>query len=122
VPPRHARGTSDSDGTTWLEPVTDDQYQAAGAAGTPAQYRNSSSCAPARPPRPGGSAPTPRERDELRVLLDDRARILTEARDERRQRAERAEHDLDAIRAELAQARPETGAAGTPRRRRQGRE
>lgn len=30
-------GTSDGDGTTWLEPVTDDQYQAANAAGTPVQ-------------------------------------------------------------------------------------
>ncbi|MGO9790066.1 MAG: hypothetical protein ACLP8S_11415 [Solirubrobacteraceae bacterium] len=35
-----------------------------------------------------------RERDELRELLDDRARMLTEARDEQRQRAERAEHEL----------------------------
>jgi hypothetical protein len=49
-----------------------------------------------------------RERDELRELLDDRARMLTEARDEQRQRAERAEHELGQARGELAQLRAGT--------------
>ncbi len=49
-----------------------------------------------------------RVRDELRELLDDRARVLTEARDGERSRAER---DLDAARAELAGMRQEPGQA-----------
>ena len=72
-----------------------------------------------------------RERDELRELLDDRARMPTEARDEQRQRAERAEHELGQARGELAQLRAgtrkdvaqESGAAAggeTPQRRRRG--
>jgi colicin import membrane protein len=50
-----------------------------------------------------------RERDELRELLQDRASTLTEAREAQRRRAERAEHDLDAVRAELTQLRPKPG-------------
>jgi 3-oxoacyl-[acyl-carrier protein] reductase len=64
-----------------------------------------------------------REREELRELLEDQARHLTEARDTQRRRAERAEHDLDAARAELAQLRSTTAAADAstaPRRRRGG--
>ena len=72
-----------------------------------------------------------RERDELRELLDDRARMLTEARDEQRQRAERAEHELGQARGERAQLRAGTrkdaaqesaAAPGgeTPQRRRRG--
>ena len=46
-----------------------------------------------------------RERDELRSALDSRAQILEETRGELRARAERAERDLDAVRAELARIR-----------------
>jgi hypothetical protein len=53
-------------------------------------------------------------RDGLRELLDDRGPDTD--RGTRRAARQRAEHDL-AVRAELAQARQETGAAGTPRRR-----
>jgi hypothetical protein len=64
-----------------------------------------------------------RERDELRQLLDDRARVLTEARDELRQRAER---DLDAARSGRARPTPPgTATADAPtaaRRRRSGQE
>ena len=49
-----------------------------------------------------------------------RAAALEEARADLRARAERAEHDLDATRAELARARQESGTAGTPGRRRRG--
>jgi len=59
-------------------------------------------------------------RDEL---LDDRARVLTEARDELRQLDERAERELDATRTGLARMRQEEGAVGSPsapRRRRGG--
>ena len=66
---------------------------------------------------------TAREREELRELLQDQARHLTEARDTQRRRAERAEHDLDVARAELAQLRTKTAAAdafSAPRRRRGG--
>jgi chromosome segregation ATPase len=55
-----------------------------------------------------------RERDELREVLDSRARALDEARNELRQRVERAEHDLDAARAELTQLRQESKPAVTP--------
>ena len=66
-----------------------------------------------------------REREELRELLEDRARMLAEARDEQRARAERAERDLDAARGELAQVRQESGTAAAPSaptRRRAGQE
>jgi hypothetical protein len=66
-----------------------------------------------------------REREELRELLEDRARMLAEARDEQRARAERAERDLDAARGELAQVRQESGTAAAPsapKRRRAGQE
>jgi hypothetical protein len=56
-------------------------------------------------------ADTTREREELRELLEDLARTLTEARDAQRRRAE---HDLDAAGAELAQQHPKTGTADTP--------
>ena len=46
-----------------------------------------------------------RDRDELRRLLDERAQMLSDARDEQRHRAERAERDLDAARAELDRIR-----------------
>ena len=46
-----------------------------------------------------------RERDELRSALDSRAQVLEETRGELRARAERAERDLDAVRAELARIR-----------------
>jgi colicin import membrane protein len=68
-------------------------------------------------------ADTAREREELRELLQDQACHLTEARDTQRRRAERAEHDLDAARAELAQLRSRAAAAdasSAPRRRRAG--
>jgi hypothetical protein len=55
------------------------------------------------------------EREELRELLEDRARMLAEARDEQRARAERAERDLDAARGELAQVRQESGTAAAER-------
>ncbi len=64
-----------------------------------------------------------RERDELRAALESRAQVLEESRGELRGRAERAERDLDAVRAELARVRQESGAADTPgpsRRRRGG--
>jgi hypothetical protein len=54
-----------------------------------------------------------RERDELRAAMESRAQVLEESRGELRARVERAERDLDAARDELAQARQETGAAGT---------
>ena len=58
-----------------------------------------------------------RERDELRELLDDRARMLTEARDEQRQRAERAERELDQARANVLRPEgAETGATAPARR------
>ena len=68
-------------------------------------------------------ADTAREREELRELLQDQACHLTEARDTQHRRAERAEHDLDAARAELAQLRSKAAAAdasSAPRRRRAG--
>jgi hypothetical protein len=68
-------------------------------------------------------ADTARERDKLRELPQDQARHLTEARDTQRRRAERAEHDLDAARAELAQLRSKAAtadASNAPRRRRAG--
>ena len=46
-----------------------------------------------------------RERDELRAALESRAQVLEESRGELRGRAERAERDLDAARAELARIR-----------------
>jgi len=53
--------------------------------------------------------------------MESRARVLGEARGELRARAERAERDLDAARAELARVRQEPGtpdvAAGGRRRR-----
>jgi colicin import membrane protein len=61
-------------------------------------------------------ADTAREREELRQLFEDRARTLTEACDAQRRHAERAEHDLDAARAELAQLSPKIGTADTPAR------
>jgi hypothetical protein len=62
-------------------------------------------------------------RAELRQLLDDRAEMLRDARNEQRQRAERAERDLDDARAELERIRREAVTpAGTPAapKRRQG--
>ena len=59
-------------------------------------------------------ADTVRARDELRELLEDQARTLSEARDAQRRRAERAEHDLDATRAELTQLRSKTGTTNGP--------
>ena len=64
-----------------------------------------------------------RERDELRTAMESRAQVLEESRGELRGRAERAERDLDAARAELARARQESGTVDTPgasRRRRGG--
>jgi integrase/recombinase XerD len=55
-----------------------------------------------------------REREELRGALESRARVLEESRTELRVRAERAERDLDAARAELARVRPETGSTDAP--------
>ena len=55
-----------------------------------------------------------RERDELRAALESRAQVLEESRGELRGRAERAERDLDAARAELARVRQESGTADTP--------
>ena len=46
-----------------------------------------------------------RERDELRAALESRAQVLEESRGELRARAERAERDFDAARAELARMR-----------------
>ena len=46
-----------------------------------------------------------RERDELRAALESRAQVLEESRGELRARAERAELDLDAARAELTRRR-----------------
>ena len=46
-----------------------------------------------------------RERDELRAALESRAQVLEESRGELRTRAERAERDFDAARAELARLR-----------------
>jgi hypothetical protein len=43
--------------------------------------------------------------EELRTALESRAQVLEESRGEMRTRAERAEHDLDAARAELARLR-----------------
>jgi hypothetical protein len=66
-------------------------------------------------------ADTARERDDLRELLEDRASTLAEASDAQRRRAERAEADLDAARAELTQLRSKsatTDAPSVPRRRR----
>ena len=48
-----------------------------------------------------------RERDELRAGLEAQAQILEESRDDMRVRAERAERDLDAVRAELTRLRQE---------------
>jgi hypothetical protein len=76
------------------------------------------------PGRAVGRSPLPgaaRERDELRELLDERARLLTEARDEQRQRAERAERDLDAARAELARIRQDASTTDIPASARRGR-
>ena len=56
--------------------------------------------------------------------MESRARVLEESRGELRDRAERAERDLDAARAERARVREETGTADAPsatRRRRTGR-
>ena len=64
-----------------------------------------------------------RERDELRAALESRAQVLEESRGELRGRAERAERDLDAARAELARLRQEPGETETRpagRRRRGG--
>jgi integrase/recombinase XerD len=55
-----------------------------------------------------------REREDLRGALESRARVLEESRTELRVRAERAERDLDAARAELARVRPETGSTDAP--------
>jgi len=57
------------------------------------------------------------------VALEDRARVLEESRAELRERAERAERDLAAARAELGQLRS-VGEAGpdAPARRRPGRQ
>ena len=52
-----------------------------------------------------------REQDELRAALESRAQVLEESRGELRGRAERAERDLDAVRAELAR---EPGVGETP--------
>ena len=63
-----------------------------------------------------------REREELRQLLDDQIQMLREGRSEQRQRAERAERDLDDARAELERIRREAGtdAPRTSQRRRGG--
>jgi hypothetical protein len=53
-----------------------------------------------------------REREELRSAPEARAQVLEESRGELRGRAERAERDLDAVRAELARGYQEPGAAG----------
>ena len=58
---------------------------------------------------------TAREREELRELLEDRARTLAQARDAQRRRTERAKADLGVVRAELAQLLPKTATADTPR-------
>ena len=75
-------------------------------------------------PSSSGSAPMLRASvEELRQLLDDRAEMLREARNEQRQRAERAERDLDDARAEVERFRRDSGTADTPgtsRRRRGG--
>ena len=55
-----------------------------------------------------------RERDELRAVLESRAQVLEESRGELRERAERAERDLDAARAELDLVRREARTAATP--------
>jgi hypothetical protein len=63
-----------------------------------------------------------REREELRVALEDRARVLEESRAELRERAERAERDLTAARAELGQLRSADDAGpDAPGRARHGR-
>jgi vacuolar-type H+-ATPase subunit I/STV1 len=51
------------------------------------------------------NADTARERDELRAAMESRAQVLKESRGELRARAERAERDLDAVRAALARLR-----------------
>ena len=64
-----------------------------------------------------------RERDELRAAMESRAQVLEESRVELRHRAERAEHELDAARAELVPLRREPEPTQTPasgRRRRSG--
>jgi colicin import membrane protein len=53
-----------------------------------------------------------RERDELRAGLEAQAQILEESRDDMRVRAERAERDLDAARAELTRLRQERAGEG----------
>ena len=55
-----------------------------------------------------------RERDELRAALEARAQVLEESRGELRGRAERAERDLDAARAELARVRQDTSTTDVP--------
>ena len=55
-----------------------------------------------------------RERDELRTALEARAQVLEESRGELRGRAERAERDLDAARAELTRVRQEAGTEAAP--------
>jgi hypothetical protein len=55
--------------------------------------------------------------------MESRAQVLEESRGELRARAERAERDLDAARAELTRVRQESGTADSPgasRRRRPG--
>ena len=64
-----------------------------------------------------------RERDELRAAMESRAQVLEESRVELRHRAERAEHELDAARAELVPLRREPEPTQIPasgRRRRSG--
>jgi uncharacterized membrane protein len=67
-----------------------------------------------------------REREELRGAMESRAQVLEESRSElraRTERAERAERDLDAVKAELASVRQAAGtedAPGMSERRRAG--
>lgn len=71
---------------------------------------SSSGCAPLPPPSWTGSAPTPPASGTNSASCSKTAACtLTEARDGQRRRAERAEADLDAARAELAQLRPNIG-------------
>jgi len=60
-------------------------------------------------------ADTAREREELRAALESRAQVLEESRGELRGRAERAERDLDAARAELVRTRQEIRAEDVPK-------
>jgi hypothetical protein len=64
-----------------------------------------------------------RERDELREALNARAQVLEESRADLRGRAERAEQDLAAARAELSQLRGAgAGRADAPGRAQRGRQ